>query len=81
MNINNIISKISDKTKIIFIANPNNPTGSYVNNDEIDEIKSNFINLFHLLNNIFSTLQSKRGAILSKKINTLKSNLNLLKMK
>jgi histidinol-phosphate aminotransferase len=33
-----IISAITKKTKIIFIANPNNPTGSYLNKDEINEL-------------------------------------------
>jgi len=29
--------KVNDKTKVIFIANPNNPTGTYVTKYEIDE--------------------------------------------
>lgn len=33
-----IIAAITKKTKIIFIANPNNPTGSYLNKDEIAEL-------------------------------------------
>lgn len=39
-NIENIISKITDKTKIIFLANPNNPTGSYLSDDEVRELIS-----------------------------------------
>jgi len=34
-DINNIIDSITDRTKIIFIANPNNPTGSYISNEEM----------------------------------------------
>ena len=30
-----IAKKISKKTKMIFIANPNNPTGTYLNNEEV----------------------------------------------
>ncbi len=30
-----VLDSITDKTKIIFIANPNNPTGSYLTNDEM----------------------------------------------
>jgi histidinol-phosphate aminotransferase len=37
-NVDNIIAKITDKTRIIFIANPNNPTGSYLNDFEIREL-------------------------------------------
>jgi len=33
-----IIKAITPKTKIIFIANPNNPTGSYLNKDELGEL-------------------------------------------
>ena len=38
-SLDNILSKISKKTKIIFLANPNNPTGTMVGGNEI----SNFI--------------------------------------
>ncbi len=31
-----ILKAVNEKTKIIFIANPNNPTGSYLTSDEID---------------------------------------------
>ena len=37
-NANEIIAKITSKTKIIFIANPNNPTGTYLNHSEISRI-------------------------------------------
>ena len=37
-DINAILQAITDKTKIIFIANPNNPTGSYLNNEEIQKL-------------------------------------------
>lgn len=38
VNINNLLAKISSKTKIIFIANPNNPTGSYLTSKEIESL-------------------------------------------
>ncbi len=37
-NIEAVLSAITSKTKIIFIANPNNPTGSYLNKDELQEL-------------------------------------------
>ena len=40
-NVDNIIAAISDKTKIIFIANPNNPTGSYLNKTELQKLIDN----------------------------------------
>ena len=36
LDVNDVLSKITKKTKIIFIANPNNPTGSYLNKKELD---------------------------------------------
>jgi len=35
VNIDSIINKISNSTKIIFIANPNNPTSTYLDKDEL----------------------------------------------
>ena len=40
-NVDNILAKISNRTKIIFIANPNNPTGSHLNNAEIKKLIKN----------------------------------------
>lgn len=34
-----MLSKVTKKTKIVFIANPNNPTGSYISRDEITELR------------------------------------------
>ena len=34
-SVNNILSCVTSKTKIIFIANPNNPTGTYIGKREI----------------------------------------------
>ena len=34
-NVDNILSKINSKTKLIFLANPNNPTGTFVSKKEI----------------------------------------------
>lgn len=37
-DIDAIINLISNRTKIIFIANPNNPTGSYISKNELDKL-------------------------------------------
>lgn len=36
-----ILAAITPKTKLIFIANPNNPTGSYINKSEMQELIDN----------------------------------------
>lgn len=33
-----LLNAVTDKTKILFVANPNNPTGSYLKRDEIVEL-------------------------------------------
>lgn len=37
-DVQKIISKIHDKTKVIYIANPNNPTGTYITKSEFDQL-------------------------------------------
>ena len=47
IDIDSVIQNISDSTKIIFIANPNNPTSTYLNQDELrllmNRIPSNIV--------------------------------------
>ncbi len=39
ISIKNIISKVTKKTKIVFLANPNNPTGTIITKKEILELR------------------------------------------
>tara|TARA_Y100001958_G_C21234921_1_gene561147 strand:- start:1860 stop:2945 length:1086 start_codon:yes stop_codon:yes gene_type:complete len=34
-----ILKKVTNKTKIVFLANPNNPTGTYLNTNELKELR------------------------------------------
>jgi len=38
-SIKNIITAVTNRTKIVFIANPNNPTGSYLTRDELLQLR------------------------------------------
>ena len=38
-SVEEIIKKVSDKTKIVFIANPNNPTGTYLTKNEMIDLR------------------------------------------
>ena len=38
---NNILPFVTDKTKLIFIANPNNPTGTIITHDELEGLLKN----------------------------------------
>ena len=57
-NINNFISSITDKTKIIYIANPNNPTGSYIKYEEIKRLYEYIPS--NLLSSIFDPFVSSK---------------------
>ncbi len=35
ISVNDILAKVSKKTKIVFLANPNNPTGTYINKKQL----------------------------------------------
>jgi len=47
VSIDEILKKVTDKTKIVFIANPNNPTGTYLSKQEIlrlrEKLRSNIL--------------------------------------
>ncbi len=38
-DINKLAAAVTDKTKIVFIANPNNPTGSYITTEELRKLR------------------------------------------
>ena len=39
ISVDNIIKKVNKKTKIVFLANPNNPTGTYLNKKELTALR------------------------------------------
>jgi len=38
-SVDNILNAVNDRTKIVFIANPNNPTGSYISGGEVKRLR------------------------------------------
>jgi histidinol-phosphate aminotransferase len=38
-SVENILKKVTDRTKIVFIANPNNPTGTYLSKNEMFDLR------------------------------------------
>ncbi len=38
-SVDEILKVVTDKTRIVFIANPNNPTGSYISRSEIERLR------------------------------------------
>ena len=45
-SVEEIIKKVSNKTKIVFIANPNNPTGTYLSKKEMLDLRKNLEVIF-----------------------------------
>jgi histidinol-phosphate aminotransferase len=39
-NVDEILAKVTERTRLVFIANPNNPTGTYVAADEIRRLRA-----------------------------------------
>ena len=39
-NVDNLLAAVSDKTRIVYLANPNNPTGSYIGADELARLRA-----------------------------------------
>ena len=37
-SVDNLIERISDKTRVVFLANPNNPTGTYLSKAEVERL-------------------------------------------
>ncbi len=44
VSIKEILKKVTKKTKIVFLANPNNPTGTYISNKELKKLRKKLDN-------------------------------------
>ena len=71
ISVSEIVKKVSKKTKIIFLANPNNPTGTYLKKNEILELRKK------LRNNILLVVDDAYDEYMRKKDYT--SGLKLFK--
>ena len=40
-SVKSIMNCVNKKTKIVFLANPNNPTGTYLNKTEVLKLRKN----------------------------------------
>jgi histidinol-phosphate aminotransferase len=73
VSVSEIIKKVTKKTKIVFIANPNNPTGTYLTKLELIELRE------RLKKNILLVLDDAYFEYMKNK--DYKSSLNLFKNK
>ena len=42
LDVNDILSKVDDQTKLIFLCSPNNPTGQYLDDNDIEKLLNSF---------------------------------------
>ena len=70
-SVDEILNKVTDKTKIVFIANPNNPTGTYLSNSEMINLRQK------LRSNILLVVDDAYFEFLNE--NDFASGLNLFK--
>ena len=47
ISVSEIIKKVTNKTKIVFLANPNNPTGTYLTKPELIELRKKLRKIFY----------------------------------
>ena len=40
-HVDHLLAEVTERTRLVFLANPNNPTGTWLNNDEITRLRSN----------------------------------------
>jgi histidinol-phosphate aminotransferase len=73
VSVSEILKKVYKKTKIVFIANPNNPTGTYLEKKELIELRKK------LRNNILLVLDDAYFEYMKNK--NYKSSLDLFKNK
>jgi len=76
-SVEEIIKKVSDKTKIVFIANPNNPTGTYLSKNEMLDLRKKLrSNILLVVDHAyFEFLNSKN---FSSGLDLFKDSLNVL---
>ena len=44
VSVKDILAKVTNRTKVVFLANPNNPTGTYLNNLEVKNLRKKLRN-------------------------------------
>ena len=70
-SVSETLKSVTNKTKIVFIANPNNPSGTYINSDELMKLRKN------LPENILLMVDDAYAEFVTK--NDYKSGLDIFK--
>mgnify|MGYP001285785614 CR=1 FL=1 len=75
-----ILKKVSKKTKIVFLANPNNPTGTYLNKYELIELRKKLRkNILLVVDDAYAEYMKNRDYISGLELFKNKNNVFILR--
>jgi len=61
-SVSETLKLVTNKTKIVFIANPNNPSGTYINSDELMKLRKNLPeNILLMVDDAYAEFVTKNG--------------------
>jgi histidinol-phosphate aminotransferase len=70
-DIKNLLKNLSHKTKLLYLCNPNNPTGAFYSKEEIEKILKSFPKTILLVDEAYAEFTQKTVVSLVKKYNNL----------
>ena len=80
ISISEIIKKVSKKTKIVFLANPNNPTGTYLKKNELLKLRKKLrSNILLVVDDAYDEYMTKKNYVSGLKIFKKSENVIVLR--
>ena len=80
VSISEIIKKVSKKTKIVFLANPNNPTGTYLEKNELLKLRTKLRNdILLVVDDAYDEYMKKKDYVSGLKLFRNSSNVIVLR--
>ncbi len=80
ISVSEIIKKVSKKTKIVFLANPNNPTGTYLKKNEILELRKKLkSNILLVVDDAYDEYMKKKDYVSGLKLFKKSRNVIILR--
>jgi histidinol-phosphate aminotransferase len=77
ISVSEILNKVSKKTKIVFLANPNNPTGTYLKKNELLELRKKLrSNVLLVVDDAYDEYMKKKDYVSGLKL--FKKNENVI---
>ena len=80
ISVSEILNKVSKKTKIVFLANPNNPTGTYLKKNELLELRKKLrSNILLVVDDAYVEYMGKKNYASGLKLFKNKNNVLILR--